>query len=127
MDYLGNFKALHYAVKDLFQPVSLVQTDEQHKLFISVNNLEAAEVTAQIEVYRLQGIKPVLLDSVQKKCTLRNFESLLLHDATKVPYPHVLKVSLSNGFSKVFLFGAYKSPKNRSATLRIISMVDCRI
>ena len=120
VDYLGNYKALHYAVKDLFQPITLVQTDEQRKLFISVNNLEATEVTAQIEVYRLQGIKSVFLDSIQKKCALRNFESLLLHDATKVPYPHVLKVALSNGFSKVFLFGDYQGPKNRSATLRTI-------
>ena len=126
IDYLGNYKALHYAVKDLFQPIALLQTDNQRKLFLSVNNLDSAEVTAKIEVYALKGRKPELRDSYQKKIVLENFESVLLHDATTFSFPHAVRVRTADGFSKIFLFGEFKPTKNPKATLQILSMDSLR-
>jgi beta-mannosidase len=40
MDYCGNWKALHYKMKDVFRNVTVVQTNQNQRLSIVANNLD---------------------------------------------------------------------------------------
>jgi beta-mannosidase len=126
IDFYGNWKAMHYKVRALYQPISLVQRAEKQQLSLVANNIDSVQTVAHIEVYSLKGRKPRTLTYDSKNISLKNFESLTIFDGKAMKIPYAVKVVVGQEKERIFVFGGLPEVKKPKANLSIISMDGSR-
>lgn len=122
IDYYGNWKALHYKVKDLYQNLSLVQSNQNQTLHLVANNVDNVNANLTVEVFRLKGRKLRMLQSQTSTVSLHNFESIKLFEAPRSKTPHIVKVRIGNGEERVFTFGTIKERNVIQPSLTVLSL-----
>jgi beta-mannosidase len=126
IDYQGNWKALHYAMRDDYQPVAILQktTDKgEVQLYVKSDVMDNQVLGCKILIYNLswgeRGLTPL---SVTGEKTVSYQENKLIWSV--IPkHEQLVRVELSNGITRDFLIGP--SPKKRSVQIDLtIKNVD---
>ena len=108
IDYFGNWKALHYAVRDDFRPLTVLKKSDAKgnvELFLKSDDPKSAENATQIniDVYSLDG---KLVSSKLQKLGIAYQEQISLGSFKQ--QNQVVKVRV-NGYERTFLLSKQKS------------------
>jgi beta-mannosidase len=125
VDFLGNWKALHYKMKQVFRRVTAVQSHQNQHLSLVANNLDSVHVKVHYEVFRLENRTPVLVNTKEQEFQLSTFESILMFDGSNLKGTHVVKLRVNNGEEELFLFGPVKPKSPRkplSSSLTVVAL-----
>jgi len=121
IDYQGNWKALHYAMRDDYQPLAiLLKTTEQGvaSIFVKSDVMENQVFSYQISILNTDGkraLSPLHVDHLEND-TLSYQESKLIW--SEIPKQEKwIRVELSNGVTRDFLIGP--SPKKREVKIEL--------
>jgi beta-mannosidase len=120
IDYQGNWKALHYAMRDDYQPVAILQktTDKgEVQLYVKSDVMENQVLGCKIFLYNLnwgeRGLSPL---QVVGDASLGYQESKLIWSV--IPKnEQLIRVELSNGITRDFLVGP--APKKRLVQIEL--------
>lgn len=122
IDYQGNWKALHYAMREDFQPLAILQkTNEKGEvqLYLKSDLMENQEVGYVIRIYQLDGNErsrsPLVIQS-SSELTISYQENKLIW-SQKATEERLIQVELSNGLSRDFLVGP--SSKKRISNVEL--------
>lgn len=126
IDYLENWKALHYAMREDYQPIAILQktTDRgEVQLYVKSDVIENQVLGCKILIYTLnsgeRGLTPLFVDG---EASLAYQESKLIWSG----FPkneQLIRVELSNGITRDFLIGP--APKKREVQIELsIKNVD---
>jgi beta-mannosidase len=126
IDYLGNWKALHYAIREDYQPVAILQKTTEKgelQLYVKSDVMENQMLGCKILIYTLnsgeRGLSPLQVDG---KASLAYQESKLIWSG----FPkneQLIRVELSNGVTRDFVVGP--APKKREVQIELsIKNVD---
>ena len=118
IDYFGNWKALHYAMREDFQPVAILQKTTEKgevQLYVKSDVMENQVLGCKILIYNLnwgdRGLTPL---SITGEKTLSYQENKLIWSV--IPKnEQLVRVELSNGITRDFLIGP--SPKKRAVQI----------
>jgi beta-mannosidase len=118
IDYLGNWKALHYAMREDFQPVAILQKTTEKgevQLYVKSDVMENQVLGCKILIYNLnwgeRGLSPL---SITGERTVGYQENKLVWSV--IPkHEQLVRVELSNGITRDFLIGP--SPKKREVQI----------
>jgi beta-mannosidase len=124
IDYYGNWKALHYAVRDDYRQVAILKkTDSKGnvQLFLKSDDPKSNESAVQVvlEVYNLDG---VMLSSSTQKLSIDYMEQILL--GTFKQQNQVVKVLVGNKYERCFLLSQQKSFQENNKYLLSIENID---
>jgi len=125
VDYHGQFKALHYEVKDLFEGLTAVsqKINDSERIYLLTNNTEVrdAEITTSVFSIEKKGVR--LLSTDNQRVSLANFNHKVLYEQGAEDSPRIIKVDLPNQGQRVFLVGQLK--KNRTVSYKLeITNID---
>ncbi|MFM2038383.1 MAG: hypothetical protein RL432_1322 [Bacteroidota bacterium] len=124
VDFLGNWKALHYKMKQVFRKVTAVQSHQNQHLSLVANNLDSVHVKVQYEVLRLEHRMPVLINAKEQEFQLSGFESMVLFDGSNLNGTHVVKLRINDGAEELFLFGPVKPKSPRKPLQNSLRVVE---
>jgi beta-mannosidase len=124
IDYYGNWKALHYAVRDDYRQVAILKkTDSKGnvQLFLKSDDPKSNESAVQVvlEVYNLDG---VMLSSSTQKLSIDYMEQISL--GTFKQQNQVVKVLVGNKYERCFLLSQQKSFQENNKYLLSIENID---
>jgi beta-mannosidase len=120
IDYQGNWKALHYAMREDFQPIAILQKTTEKgevEIYLKSDVLENQVLGCKIFVYNLnwgeRGLSPLQITGER---ALNYQENKLIW--SEIPKnEQLIRVELSNGISRDFLIGP--SPKKREVQIEL--------
>ena len=118
IDYLGNWKALHYAMREDFQPVAILQKTTEKgevQLYVKSDVMENQVLGCKILIYNLNwGERALSPLSITGETTLSYQENKIIWSV--IPkQEQLVRVELSNGITRDFLIGP--SPKKREVQI----------
>ena len=118
IDYLGNWKALHYAMREDFQPVAILQKTTEKgevQLYVKSDVMENQVLGCKILIYNLNwGERALSPLSITGETTLSYQENKLVWSV--IPkQEQLVRLELSNGITRDFLIGP--SPKKREVQI----------
>jgi beta-mannosidase len=124
IDYYGNWKALHYAVRDDYRQVAILKkTDSKGnvQLFLKSDDPKSNESAVQVvlEVYNLDG---VMLSSSTQKLSIDYMEQISL--GTFKQQNQIVKVLVGNKYERCFLLSQQKSFQENNKYLLSIENID---
>jgi beta-mannosidase len=124
IDYYGNWKALHYAVRDDYRQVAILKkTDSKGnvQLFLKSDDPKSNESAVQVvlEVYNLDG---VMLSSSTQKLSIDYMEQILLGSFKQ--QNQVVKVLVGNKYERSFLLSQQKSFQENAKYVLSIENLD---
>ena len=124
IDYYGNWKALHYAVRDDYRQVAILKkTDSKGnvQLFLKSDDPKSNESAVQVvlEVYNLDG---VMLSSSTQKLAIDYMEQISL--GTFKQQNQIVKVLVGNKYERSFLLSQQKSFQVNAKYLLSIENLD---
>ena len=124
IDYYGNWKALHYTVRDDYRQVAILKkTDSKGNVqfFLKSDDTKSNESAVQvvIEVYNLEGL---LLSSSTQKLAIDYMEQISL--GTFKQQNQVVKVLVGNKYERSFLLSQQKSFQGNVKALVTIKLND---
>jgi len=122
IDYYGNWKALHYTVRDDYRQVAILKkTDSKGnvQLFLKSDDPKSNESAVQVvlEVYTLDG---VMLSSSTQKLSIDYMEQILL--GTFKQQNQIVKVLVGNKYERTFLLSQQKSFQGNAKALVTIKL-----
>jgi beta-mannosidase len=122
IDYYGNWKALHYTVRDDYRQVAILKkTDSKGnvQLFLKSDDPKSNESAVQVvlEVYTLDG---VMLSSSTQKLAIDYMEQILL--GTFKQQNQIVKVLVGNKYERTFLLSQQKSFQGNAKALVTIKL-----
>jgi beta-mannosidase len=126
IDYQGNWKALHYAMREDYQPVAILQktTDKgEVQLYVKSDVMENQVLGCKILLYNVswgeRGLSPLQVDG---NVSLAYQESKMIWSV--IPKnEQLIRVELSNGVTRDFVVGP--APKKREVQIELtIKNVD---
>ena len=124
IDYYGNWKALHYAVRDDYRQVAILKkTDSKGnvQLFLRSDDPKSNESAVQVvlEVYNLDGL---LLSSSTQKIAIDYMEQISL--GTFKQQNQIVKVLVGNKYERSFLLSQQKSFQGNAKALIALKLND---
>jgi len=124
IDYYGNWKALHYTVRDDYRQVAVLKkTDSKGnvQLFLKSDDPKSNESAVQVvlEVYNLDGL---LVSSSTQKIAIDYMEQISL--GTFKQQNQVVKVLVGNQYERTFLLSQQKSFQGNVKALVTIKLND---
>jgi beta-mannosidase len=124
IDYYGNWKALHYTVRDDYRQVAILKkTDSKGnvQLFLKSDDPKSNESAVQvvIEAYNLEGL---LLSSSTQKLAIRYMDQISL--GTYKQQNQIVKVIVGNQYERTFLLSQQKSFQGNVKALVTIKLND---
>ena len=124
IDYYGNWKALHYTVRDDYRQVAVLKKTDLKgnvQLFLKSDDPKSNESAVQVvlEVYNLEG---VLLSSSTQKIAIDYMEQISLGIFKK--QNQVVKVLVGNQYERTFLLSQQKSFQGNVKALVTIKLND---
>jgi beta-mannosidase len=126
IDYQGNWKALHYAMRDDYQPVAILQKTTEKgevQLYVKSDVMENQVFGYKVLVYALNGsARSASPLNISGDATVGYQENHLIWSV--IPKSEqLIRVEVSNGITRDFLIGP--SPKKRSVQIDLtIKNVD---
>jgi beta-mannosidase len=124
VDYYGQFKALHYEVKDLFEGLTTVKQriNDTERIYLLTNNTEVkdAEITTSVFSIEKKGVK--LLSTDNQHVSLGNFNHKVLYELRAEDSPRIIKVDLPNEGHRIFLTGQLKSNRTISYKMEVVHL-----
>jgi beta-mannosidase len=126
IDYFGNWKALHYAMREDFQPVAILQKTTEKgavELYVKSDVMENQVLSYKVFVYALNGnARSASPLQINGDATVGYQEHKLIWSV--IPKnEQLIRVELSNGITRDFLIGP--SPKKRAVQIDLaIKNVD---
>jgi beta-mannosidase len=126
IDYQGNWKALHYAMREDYQPVAILQKTADKgevQLYVKSDVMENQDLGYKLLIYTLnsgdRGLSPLFVDG---NAILAYQESKMIWSV--VPKnEQLIRVELSNGVTRDFVVGP--APKKREVQIELtIKNVD---
>ena len=124
IDYYGNWKALHYTVRDDYRQVAVLKKTDLKgnvQLFLKSDDPKSNESAVQVvlEVYNLDGL---LVSSSTQKLAIRYMEQISLGTFKK--QNQVVKVLVANQYERTFLLSQQKSFQGNVKALVTIKLND---
>ena len=124
LDYYGNWKALHYAVRDDYRQVAILKKTDSNgnvQLFLKSDDPKSNESAVQVvlEVYNLDG---VMLSSSTQKLAIDYMEQISL--GTFKQQNQIVKVLVGNKYERSFLLSQQKSFQGNAKYLLSIENLD---
>ena len=124
IDYYGNWKALHYAVRDDYRQVAILKKTDSNgnvQLFLKSDDPKSNESAVQVvlEVYNLDG---VMLSSSTQKLAIDYMEQISL--GTFKQQNQIVKVLVGNKYERSFLLSQQKSFEGNAKYLLSIENLD---
>jgi beta-mannosidase len=124
IDYYGNWKALHYAVRDDYRQVAILKKTDSNgnvQLFLKSDDPKSNESAVQVvlEVYNLDG---VMLSNSTQKLSIDYMEQILL--GTFKQQNQVVKVLVGNKYERSFLLSQQKSFQENAKYVLSIENID---
>ena len=124
IDYYGNWKALHYAVRDDYRQVAILKKTDSNgnvQLFLKSDDPKSNESAVQVvlEVYNLDG---VMLSSSTQKLAIDYMEQISL--GTFKQQNQIVKVLVGNKYERSFLLSQQKSFQGNAKYLLSIENLD---
>lgn len=124
IDYYGNWKALHYAVRDDYRQVAILKKTDSNgnvQLFLKSDDPKSNESAVQVvlEVYNLDG---VMLSSSTQKLAIDYMEQISL--GTFKQQNQIVKVLVGNKYERSFLLSQQKSFQGNANYLLSIENLD---
>ncbi len=124
IDYYGNWKALHYAVRDDYRQVAILKKTDSNgnvQLFLKSDDPKSNESAVQVvlEVYNLEG---VMLSSSTQKLAIDYMEQISL--GTFKQQNQIVKVLVGNKYERSFLLSQQKSFQGNAKYLLSIENLD---
>ena len=126
IDYFGNWKALHYAMREDFQPVAILQKTTEKgavEFYVKSDVMENQVLSYKVFVYALNGnARSASPLQINGDATVGYQEHKLIWSV--IPKnEQLIRVELSNGITRDFLVGP--SPKKRAVQIDLaIKNVD---
>jgi beta-mannosidase len=120
IDYRGNWKALHYAMREDFQPVAILQKTTEKgevQLYVKSDIMENQVLGCKILIYNLnwgeRGLSPL---EVFFEASIGYQENQLIWNV--IPKnEQLIRIELSNGITRDFLVGP--APKKREVQIEL--------
>ena len=124
IDYYGNWKALHYTVRDDYRQVAVLKKTDLKgnvQLFLKSDDQKSNESAVQVvlEVYNLDGL---LLSSSTQKIAIDYMEQISL--GTYKQQNQLVKVLVGNKYERTFLLSQQKSFQGNVKALVTIKLND---
>ena len=124
IDYYGNWKALHYAVRDDYRQVAILKKTDSNgnvQLFLKSDDPKSNESAVQVvlEVYNLDG---VMLSSSTQKIAIDYMEQISL--GTFKQQNQIVKVLVGNKYERSFLLSQQKSFQGNAKALIALKLND---
>ena len=124
IDYYGNWKALHYAVRDDYRQVAILKKMDSKgnvQLFLKSDDPKSNESAVQVvlEVYNLDG---VMLSSSTQKLSIGYTEQISLGTFKK--QNQLVKVLVGNQYERTFLLSQQKSFQENAKYVLSIENLD---
>ena len=124
MDYEGQYKALHYGVKELYEELTAAKqvVNNKERIYLLTNNTEAKEVNITTSVFSIEkkGVKELSIDN--QHVSLANFNHKVLYEQGTDDTPRIVKVDLPNEGHRIFLTGRLKSDRTVSYKMEVIQV-----
>lgn len=122
IDYTGQWKALHYGVKKIFNDISLIQNNdtEYENIFVTVSNSNGLDIFAELIITDLSDHNKNSKKEIELvRVTLKNFEKQLIHHSQLGGPPKLIEVSLSDDLKQSFIVGDYPGNPNVKYSLAV--------
>jgi beta-mannosidase len=124
IDYEGQYKALHYGVKELYEELTAAKqvVNNNERIYLLSNNTEAKEVNITTSVFSIEkkGVKELSIDN--QHVSLANFNHKVLYEQGAEDTPRIVKVDLPNEGHRIFLTGRLKSDRTVSYKMEVIQV-----
>lgn len=124
VDYDGQYKALHYGVKELYDGFTAVKQaiNNKERIYLVTNNTEVtdAEITTSVFSIEKKGVK--LLSTDNQHVSLANFNHKVLYEQGTEDSPRIIKVDLPNEGHRIFLTGQLKSNRTISYKMEVVHL-----
>jgi beta-mannosidase len=124
VDYHGQFKALHYEVKNLFEGLTAVKQkiNDTERIYLLANNttVRNVEITTSVFSIEKKGVK--LLSTDNQHVSLANFNHKVLYEQGAEDSPRVIKVDLPNESHRIFLVGRLKSDRMVAYKMEVVNL-----
>ena len=124
IDYEGQYKALHYGVKELYVELTAAKqvVNNKERIYLLANNTEAKEVNITTSVFSIEkkGVKELNIDN--QFISLANFNHKVLYEQGVEDAPRIVKVDLPNEGHRIFLTGRLKSDRTVSYNMEVVQV-----
>ena len=124
MDYEGQYKALHYEVKELYEELTAVKQviNNKERVYLLSNNTEVKEAKITTSVFSIEkkGVKELNVEN--QYVSLDNFNHKVLYEQGTDDTPRIVKVDLPNEGHRIFLTGRLKSDRTVSYNMEIVQV-----
>jgi beta-mannosidase len=124
IDYEGQYKALHYGVKELYEELTAAKqvVNNKERIYLLTNNTEAKEVNITTSVFSIEkkGVKELNIDN--QFISLANFNHKVLYEQGVEDAPRIVKVDLPNEGHRIFITGRLKSDRTVSYNMEIVQV-----
>jgi hypothetical protein len=124
MDYEGQYKALHYGVKELYEELTAVKQviNNKERIYLLTNNTAVSEVNITTSVFSIEkkGVKELNVNN--QYVSLANFNHKVLYEQGVEDAPRIVKVDLPNEGHRIFLTGRLNSDRTVSYKMEVVQV-----
>jgi beta-mannosidase len=124
IDYEGQYKALHYGVKELYQELTAVKQviNNKERIYLLTNNTAVSEVNITTSVFSIEkkGVKELNVNN--QFVSLANFNHKVLYEQGAEDTPRIIKVDLPNEGHRIFLTGRLKSDRTVTYNMEVVQV-----
>jgi beta-mannosidase len=124
VDYNGQFKALHYEVKNLFEGLTAVKQkiNDTERIYLLTNNTTVRDVEITTSVFSIEKKGVKLLSTDNQHVSLANFNHKVLYELGAEDSPRIIKVDLPNESHRIFITGQLKSNRTVSYKMEVVQV-----
>lgn len=121
IDFYGQWKALHYGVKDLYEGLTAVKqvVQDKERICLLVNNTAVKDAKITTSVFSIEKTGVKLLSTDIQNVLLDNFNHKMLYEQGIEDSPRLIKVDLPDEGQRIFLVGQIKQNRVVSYSLNI--------
>jgi beta-mannosidase len=124
IDYEGQYKALHYGVKELYEELTAVKQviNNKERIYLLTNNTAVSEVNITTSVFSIEkkGVKELNVNN--QYVSLANFNHKVLYEQGAEDTPRIIKVDLPNEGHRIFLTGRLKSDRTVAYNMEVVQV-----
>jgi beta-mannosidase len=127
IDYYGNWKALHYAIRDDYRDLAILKqnTENGELIWLKSDLKEKQKVNIKIETFKLDG---KLVESQENQIEINFQDKIEIWNQSKAKFSRdvLIRISVDSSYSRDFLVSSKKSfPKSTiNLTLENVNQVS---
>jgi len=120
IDFYGNWKALHYAIRDDYQDLAILKevTENGELIWLKSDLKEKKKVIIRIETFRLDG---KLVESNETPIEINFQQKIEVWNQSKAKYSNdvLIRVSIDSSYSRDFLISSKKTFSRPTINLKL--------